>query len=843
MSGQTYIRDGVIWRDNGDGTETAIAYDETPIGGQTPQSQVQSQTVQPQVQQAQAQAQNATVDASVNAATQQAQVRTANANAAQAEAEAQRAMRELQGGNVSEARRAELTDRISRLNQVVAQINRVQELFDQSVGATRGVGGILDYLPSDANARFDAAGASLSQQGLAAFRVPGTGTVSDRDAIMFDRANLPTASTRDAAIDEQLTGLRTRVAEEMAALGLDAPDFRETTLERFQPSAMDQTFINTGPGAMETGSGQTSIPIPPGMQQEFQTWLLSNAGTMTPESYAAERVRLDQKYGFGESDPSRYLGEGQNQINAIQNGGTLNLTIPPVNRDLTELETSADAAVRNPVGAFAANATNMIGAGGAEALAGGEGFAALRNEFPVSSTLGEVAGAIGGTSLLGRGAAATIGRAAPRLLGGGGRAQFGRNLATDIAYSGAYGGMTGQGIAESAAEGGVGSALGQGAGRILGRAVSGVNVSPAVEYLRSRNIPLTTGQTLGDFTSRLEQRAASLPLVSDMIRARRIDAEEGLNLAAFSDAGESIGFTPTRIGREGVADLMGDRAAGSRGAINDAYGSAVAGQSFALDPQLIGDVNVAGSQAQRLPPVLRADANQALQNTFEPLANNTAITGPQWQGMRRELAGYQAEQTGPGFPSNYRDVMGQGIDALDGLATRQGGPEVVQNLNNANRANRLGNIVQDAAYRADGSDYRFSASQLQDANKASGRRFPGVNPLAELADNAQQVMGQSVPNSGTADRLMQAGAFTGLAGLGGAIGLSAGGDAQSAGTGAAIPTAAMILAALGGTRQGQRAINAMLTQRPASARALGDAVRRNSGLFGSAAIPLTLTRD
>lgn len=838
MSGQTFTRDGVIYRDNGDGTATAVAYDEAPIGGQTPQYQVQSQTVQPQVQQAQAQAQDASVDASVNAATRDAQVRTANANAAQAEAEAQRAMRELQGGNVSPERRAELTDRVSRLNQVVAQINRVQELFDQSVGATRGVGGVLDYLPSDANSRFDAAGASLSQQGLAAFRVPGTGTISDRDAIMFDRANLPTASTRDSAIDEQLTGLRSRVAEEMRALGLDPPDFRETTLERFQPSAMDQTFINTGPAATQTGSGQTSDPIPPEMQQEYQAWVLGNVANMTPENYTAFRQQLDRKYGFESGD---YAGEGERIIDGFRNGGTLNLTIPPVNRDMTELETSADARVRNPVGAFAANAANMIGAGGAEAFAGGKGFAALRNEFPVSSTLGEIAGAMGGTTLLGRAGAAAISRTAPRLLGGGGRAQFGRNLATDIAYSGAYGVNTGQGVAGTAAEGGVGSVAGQLLGRGVGRAVSGVNVSPAVDYLRSRNIPLTTGQTLGDFASRLEQRAASLPLVSDMIRARRIDGEEGLNRAALSDAGAPIGFTPTRIGREGVADLMGDRAAGTGGAVNDAYDNAVAGQSFGLDPQLIGDVDAAAMRAERLPPDLRTNANRALQNTFEPLANNTAITGPQWQGMRRDLAGYRAEQTGPGFPEDYRNVMDQGVDALNELATRQGGPEIVDNLNNANRAYRLGNIVQDAASRADGADYRFTASQLQDANKASGRRFPGQNPLVELADNAQQVMGQSVPNSGTADRLMQAGVFTGMAGLGGSIGLAAGGDAQSAGQGAAIPTAAMILAALGGTRSGQRAINAMLTQRPASARALGDAVRRNSGLFGSAAIPLVLT--
>ena len=90
----------------------------------------------------------------------------------------------------------------------VAQINRTQELGDTGPLATSGFGAIADYNPfSSDNARFDTAGASLSQQGLAAFRTPGSGTVSDRDAIMFDRANLPQASNLDASNQEVMRGL------------------------------------------------------------------------------------------------------------------------------------------------------------------------------------------------------------------------------------------------------------------------------------------------------------------------------------------------------------------------------------------------------------------------------------------------------------------------------------------------------------------------------------------------------------------------------------------------------------------------------------------------------------
>lgn len=831
------------------------------------------------------------VDTQFDQATFDARRRQAEAEAEQAELAVQEARRELEGGNVSETRRAELNDRISRLSQLQAQINRVQQLFDNGPGLTSGLGGLRDYAPSDANARFDAAGAALSQQGLAAFRVPGTGTVSDRDAMMFDRANLPTAGTRDSAVDEQLRGLRSRVDQERAALGLPPADWTATTNPRFQDgSQVGQAAGNIQPVLQETlanamtvprvvarddqavaagaGAETTTDPVPPEYQQAHQQWVLQAlaSGSFTPEAYAAERRRLDDQFGYGYGQG--YEDAGQSILDTLESGGTLNLQIPPVERELSGNGTdqlSALSALVNPLTAPAGLAAMMgdqrslndfvssptgtamataadAGGFGVPAMLAGDQFSALNSLNPNAAMAGSIGGAITGTSLLSGAARNTVGRAIPRLTRGGGGAQFGRNLATDMAYSGIYSNNTGGNVIEDTLIGGVGSGLGQGASRVAGAALSGVNVSPAVEYLRGRNIPLTAGQTLGGVASNIEERAMSIPFVGDMIRNRRLEGIDAFDSAALSDAGQSIGFQPTRTGREGVADLMGDRAAGTRGAINDAYDIAVAGQNFSLDPELINDMNLAAGRTGRLPPDLRANADQALANTFEPLANNGSISGQQWQGMRSNLSGYRAEQTGPGFPADYREIMTGGIDALDALAGRQGGPEVVQRLGEANTAFRLGSIVQDASSRADGAGYQFTPSQLQDAIKASQRRFPGQNPLLDLADAGQQVLPNRIPNSGTADRIGQmALGGAGLTAVGAGGGYAAGGN-EGAATGAALPTAAVLLAALGGTRQGQRLITGALTaNRPDAVRLIGDQLGRRAGLFGSAmAAPLVI---
>jgi hypothetical protein len=393
-------------------------------------------------------------------------------------------------------------DRMSRLNQLVAQINRTQELFDAGPGATGSwtASSLRDYLPTDANAAFDTAGASLSQQGLAAFRVPGTGTVSDRDAIMFDRANLPTASTKDASVREQLRSIRGRVDQELLALGVapaqwkgsipdDEKDERRQNLSASNQgggpgaggpgsngpgSVWQQTYTTPGgpSGAAPMGSTSQGQPIDPAMQAELDAYIQQNGRNVTPQGLSQFITGLYGKYGHS-------VGPGLDQYssdtsNALRGGGQINTNIPPETVPLSGLQQFRNDVVNNPVGAGVVGFGDSLGMGVISAFAGND-VRALGNASTANSLgmmAGQMGGAIVGTKGLGMMGRASIGRVAPSLLRGGGSAQFARDLGTDAVYSGVYGTAQGQDPLASMALGVGGSLAGRGLGR-FGASVAG----------------------------------------------------------------------------------------------------------------------------------------------------------------------------------------------------------------------------------------------------------------------------------------------------------------------------------------------------------------------------------
>lgn len=100
----------------------------------------------------------------------------------------------------------------SPLTALEQQIARVRDLYNKGPGATRGIAGALDYLPTPGNQQFDTAGAALAEIGQSAFRTPGVGSQSDKELKAFIEANRPYASDYDTAIEEKLRNLQTRLA-------------------------------------------------------------------------------------------------------------------------------------------------------------------------------------------------------------------------------------------------------------------------------------------------------------------------------------------------------------------------------------------------------------------------------------------------------------------------------------------------------------------------------------------------------------------------------------------------------------------------------------------------------
>lgn len=114
----------------------------------------------------------------------------------------------------------ERNSKLANLRALQNQIGTVRDLYRKGPGATKGVAGVMDYLPTPGNKAFDSAGAGLSELGLSAFRVPGVGTQSDAELRAFMEANRPSASDYDEQIEQKLRNLENRLVEAYKPYGV-----------------------------------------------------------------------------------------------------------------------------------------------------------------------------------------------------------------------------------------------------------------------------------------------------------------------------------------------------------------------------------------------------------------------------------------------------------------------------------------------------------------------------------------------------------------------------------------------------------------------------------------------
>ncbi len=721
---------------------------------------------------------------------------------------------------------ADKQNRVRALNSLVDQINRTQELGNAGPLASQGMlSAVSDYLPTAANKRFDTSGAQLSQQGLAAFRVPGTGTVSDRDAMMFDRGNLPQASNMDAQNEEILLGLRRRVENEYESLGLPKPQW-VSPLNQAQPEGPANVGAQGSMWNATFGTPRTREERNPGLEKQVRAAFLRGANY---EQLSA----ITESAGYGPINAMDYA-RAEEARKKGQAGGvsfTVKKAVP-----LSRFEEAAGSST-GAVGIGLGNA----GSFGLVKRFAPDQYAEAENMNGGSMLGGEVLGAITGTGAIGKlgtGVAGRMGTLGQKLLQGGGRAgNLARGVGTDVAYSAAYGAGSGDGVAESALAGGVGSLGGRAVGKVLGKGIGGLTRAPGAQELADRGIPLTVGQNMGGMLKGIEDRAAGYPIIGDIIGNRRLEGMQGFNQAAFNDAGQPIGAQISNTGEQGLNDLMQ--------ATSGAYDSATAGMNVPLDAQFMPDLAQVAQQSRNLPPDLAQRFNAAMDNRVQPIAQSGQMTGETYQQGMRGLSGYKAEMTKPGFEGDYRDALSGAQDVLKSQMMRGGGASVVEGLGKADRSYRLTKVLQDAVSRAkngtgSGEIQTFTPAQLNMSAAANAKKFGGQRPFASLIDAGQQVLPSKIPDSGTAGRLAQL-ALPGFVAGGAGTGYATGGEGGAA-TGGIASLGLLAALAAGGTKGGQKAINKLLFDRPAALRGpkARRAIGKLQGLFGAASVPLAL---
>lgn len=740
----------------------------------------------------------------------------------------------------------------NRIDTLVADMER---LYRQGPGATSGVAGLQDYLPTTANKQFDAAGNSVRGDVGQALGFTGGQLNSIQEANMAVGPYLPQSSDRDAVILDKIDRLKgiARDARERAVKQLGSDPEAASLIGA--PAAATSPPAPPPGGGMDRSASVGTILGPNGGGAP-QAQLSGNSGYKTVEDplRAGVNARLNQMLQSGATDDQvrAYLGSigvpgaveaAEPALKARQGGykGAYTIDLERQQVPLSTGQTVLNAVGAGPVGAYFTNAADAATAGTLDNMTANPAMTraiqeGIRAHNPNASLLGAVTGgalAAGGLEL---GMGALGARAG---LGAAGRA-----LSSPVTADALYGAATGAGNADEgsrllgAAAGGtagvVGGMFGRGIGRGIGGAVGGVR-NADVQALRARGVPVTAGQAVGGALKGIEDRLTGIPVVGDVINNRRREGFEGFNRAAFDEA-----LAPINRNTGGAIREQGVDAA--RAARSQAYRDALDNVNVQADTLFVADMQGAVAAGRALPDPMRGNLDYTLPTRVgNSFGQNGELTG---QGFQQSIRGLRQDARSMEqlpYGNDFGNVTRQAEGALEGLLQRQS-PGALPAYQAANAANRNVEIVRDAVNRGRsgtrvGDPGLFAPSQLADAAAANSKRFGGTQgttaqPFYDLTRQGQRVLPSSVPDSGTAGRLAVTGGLAALGGGGAGVGYL-GGDTS---TGAAGGVTLGALLALGGTRGGQQALVRILADRPDLLQQLGRGItdnRRVGGMFGA----------
>lgn len=732
--------------------------------------------------QSQASAEKTKFDTKRGEALLPSEVRKAESDADRAEADARKAKRDAEKGMTltEDERKAKL--RGGNLDALVKQINRVQTLFNegQAENAIPILGSLWEYLPTQENQKFDAAAAGLAEQGLAAFRVPGVGAQSDTELRQFVSANKPSTWNMDSRNLEQLRQLRSRVDSVRAELGLPAATWeglpeeegfdRDTSAAaKAAAKAVAGDTGATPPGADGGNAVPPAEPTGPQFSPGDPTMQAATGGTRRvgdPELQAGIDNLLRRGASYGDINAFA-MRNGAEPINRQQYMAVRNFlrknpnytgSLVDVNKyePISMFEKGVTSVGNSPVGSYLLGAGQMLSANTLDNMASDPERANLalamgRAQNPVATGVGQVSGAtlaaLGGEAGLARlGMAPGILRGALSdvamgAAGGAGAADGGNR---------AIGALEGAGYAARGSAGG--NALGAGLKR-LGTGVA----NPSVHAMAAEGIPLTVGQTYGKagFPGRaiqgIEDRVEGLPVIGTMINSRRKGSMDAFNTQTFERALKPIDGS--------VGGLVGEEAvAAAQKLVDDAYTTALAGKVVQADKQFERDLTrsitkVAG--LSRVGPEVLEDIKAA----FEPFKDDAGITGEAMQMIKRDLErvkrNYRNDTRAHAVAGAIEDVK----NAVFGMFERQA-PEVVPAYRKADAAYRRLSTVEDAVLAGKNTEGKFTPAQLGTSDKSSTVKFEGKraaasgkSPFHDFQRDAQNVLPNKIPDSGTAGRL------------------------------------------------------------------------------------------
>lgn len=309
--------------------------------------------------------------------------------------------------------------------------------------------------------------------------------------------------------------------------------------------------------------------------------------------------------------------------------------------------------------------------------------------------------------------------------------------------------------AKQAAVGGAFAPVGNALARIASPKAS---LNPQVQALKKEGVNPTIGQTLGGIPNKIEEKMTSLPIMGDMISRARGQVNKEFERAAFNRA-----LAP--IGKELPKNLRGnDAVVFAENALKDKYDDVLT-KIGAITPDDAFNQKLSSLKGMVddlvMPQAEKSKFANALNNVKQSIDDNGVITSSAYKKLESDL-GTKARKL-EGSQNIYEFDLAPAVKQLQAelrdMLQRQAG-DFADELKKANTGWANFKRVQNAASKLGAESGEFTPSQFQNAVRALDKSkdksaFARGNALGQdLGSAGKTVLGNKVPNSGTAERLL-----------------------------------------------------------------------------------------
>lgn len=312
-----------------------------------------------------------------------------------------------------------------------------------------------------------------------------------------------------------------------------------------------------------------------------------------------------------------------------------------------------------------------------------------------------------------------------------------------------------------------------------------------VDRLNKMDVDLLPGQVKGGEAKVREQQDTSSRYKGEAIREKQQDSLKSYNRAGYNQALAPIGerYNPKGpVGRAGI-DEVGRR-------IGAVYDRILPQARLKADQQVADRISEIKEDHEGMLGPYKGALDSIIQSrVIKRLDADHSMDGRTFKEVESELSGlsrkYHQSQDGA------QHILGDAIDELNGALRdnmERNSPEHVRpELKRANSAWAAYKRLEGASERRPTSLGIFTPGDLEQAVKIGNRGGSfarGKALLGQFADDGQAVLGNIVPDSGTAGRLNRSGRGIVGAAIGGAAGHAVGGGLPGEIVGAALGGAA-----------------------------------------------------